>query len=344
MTDKQQDRLMQDVFSKERWIVPLERFVQVLRMNIFVVDSLGKPLIHPCSTARAEEYGCRILTQVLGLDLAKDENFLHQFSVYGDYLEYRTNLDLHVFAIPLRVSGRVVAYLIVGPAIMNRRLSDDEYQELAKKTSLDEGAVMDQVRGVRVVSYVAMNAVLDLLAAITREFIDIGIENRRLRRLRFQKNVLPRSVTRTAEGLYREIHVDELLISVLDVAMRLTNAESGSIMVFDKEEEEMIVRVSRGLNEKWVREARCRIGEGIAGIAAQENRCFVMRGQAGDHRVLPYLKRPEIKESMVMPISQRNRVFGVINLNSKGSDSRIEANAGYLVGLSRLLSAAVFSE
>lgn len=339
-------QLIKDVFSKERWVSSLERFIQVLRINIFVSDGSGLPIIHPCGTSWGEEYGCRILTRLLGIDgIDRGKDFLKQFLLYGEYLEYRSRLGLHVFAVPLKIYDRAAAYMIVGPVIMNKRLPDQDYLTMAKKENVEAGGLLDELRGIRAVSYVAMGAILDLLSAISRDFIEIGLENRRLRKLRFQKEILPEAITETAENLYKEIHVDELLISVLDVALRLTGAEGGSVMVLDKDAQEMMIRVSRGLSDEYVKMARVRLGEGVSGIAAEENQCFFIRGEGTDgmNRLKPFLKRPDIKESMVVPISHHNRVFGVLNLHSKNDESHIEANAGDLIRLSKLLSAAVFS-
>lgn len=341
----QDQQLVQDIFSKERWMVPLERFIQVLRINIFVVNNIGHPIIHPCGTSRGEVYGCRILTRFLGLDkIEEGDGFFDKFSAYGDYLEHQSKMSLHAFAIPLKVYGRIVAYMIVGPVIMGKRLEDKEYLDLAEGAGLLQKGLLDEIRGLKAVSHVAMNAVLDLLAAITKDFIEIGLENRRLRKTRIQKFSVPKTVAKAAEGLYKQIHFDELLVSVLDVALRLTGAEVGSIMIFDKDSKEMMIRVSRGLTDDWVRKARARMGEGVAGIAAKENRCFIMHGKKGGEEVQPFLNRPDIKESIVMPISHHNRVFGVLNLHSKKENSRIEDNSGYLVSLSKLLSTAVFTQ
>lgn len=349
MVFDQEKQLIKDIFSKERWVSSLERFIQVLRINIFVADKNGVPILHPCGTVWGDGYGCRILTRLLGLDelvQAQGKDFLKHFLPYGNYLEYQSKLGLHIFAVPLKVYDRISAYMIVGPVIMNKRLSDDEYSKMAHAQGVLADDFLGEIEGVRVVSHVAMGAILDLLASISKDFIDIGAENRRLRKLRFQKEVLPRAITETAENLYKEIHVDELLISVLDVALRLTEAEAGSVMVFDKNANEMMVRVSRGLSDEYVKAARARMGEGVAGIAAQENRCFYIRGKGGDDcsdRLKPFLKRGDIKEAIIMPISHQNRVFGVLNIHSKRAGSRIEANTGYLVSLSKLLSTAMVS-
>jgi len=340
-------KIVQDIFSKERWIVPLERFIQVLNINIFVVDAVGDPIIHPCGTSRGEEYGCRILTRFLGFADGTDRqrDFMGYFTPFGEYFEYQSPLGLHAFAIPLRIYGRIVAYMVVGPVIVGRRLKDEEYSAIAEREGLEIGALLDQMGGVKAVSYLTVTAVLDLLSAITRDFIEIGLENRRLKKQGSvgQRGLVPDSFVAAAESMYKRIHFDELLVSILDVALQLTSAEVGSIMIFDDKSDEMMIRVSRGLSDQWVKTARVKMGEGVAGTAAKENRCFIMEGKNGSREVVPFLKRPEITEAIVMPISNQNRVYGVINIHSKTGRSKIKDNSGYLVSLSKLLSTAVFS-
>lgn len=346
---RQQDRkFLHEIFEKERWKFSLERFIQVLRINIFVVDSDGVPLIPPCGTARSQEYGCRLATSFFDFsnDLTEQNNFLSKFSPYGDYLEYRTRMALHVFAIPLKIYNKTVAYLIIGPVIMGKRLENEQYLNLAEEAGITREGILDDLHGVKAISYVTLTAVLDLLASVTRDFIAIGLDNRRLRKAQMQEIFPLQDIERVAEGVSNQIHTDDLLASVLDIALHLTGAEVGSIMVFDKQSHEMMIRVSQGVNEEWVKNTRVRMGQGLSGLAAQENQCFIMEGNKGDAagRLANFLKRPEIKEAIIMPIAHKNRVFGVINLHSKKKGSRIKDNSGCLVSLSKLLSTAVFSQ
>lgn len=343
MTFDKEKELIYDVFSKDRWESSIERFIQVLRINIFLVDASGNPILGVCSTKWSEACGCRILSSLLEGSGENGQIILKKFLPYREYYEYRSEIGFHVFAVPLKIHGRVMAYMMVGPVIMNRRLPDDQYLEIASAEGIAIDGLLDQMREMRAVSYLAMNAILDLLASIAAEFISIGLENRRLKKWHLQRSDLSQSVDKVAKGLYKEIHEDDLLISVLDVALKLTGAESGSIMVFDKDNKQMMIRVARGLSDKYISSSYTRMGEGIAGIAAEENRCFFIKGQEGEDRLKPFLTRPDIKESMVMPIARHNRVFGVLNIHSKKPNAHIEANSGHLVSLAKLLSTAVSS-
>lgn len=65
----------------------------------------------------------------------------------------------------------------------------------------------------------------------------------------------------------------------------------------------------------------------------------MIHGLMGENRIKKYLTRPEIKSSIVMPLSAQNKVFGVLNLHTKSDDAIVEGldNLQYL---SRLIVAA----
>ena len=84
------------------------------------------------------------------------------------------------------------------------------------------------------------------------------------------------------------------------------------------------------------------VGQGAAGLAAKENRPFVIHGQqGGDNRIKPFLQRPEIQHSLVMPLMAKRRIFGGLNLHTRETQCSIENNIENLRYLSNLLSSVV---
>jgi len=132
-------------------------------------------------------------------------------------------------------------------------------------------------------------------------------------------------------------------VTILDVALNLTKAECGSIMILDEKSGELTIKVSRGLREGEVKKTRLKLGEGISGLSAQENTAFVISKEKIDNRIKHLLKRPEIKEAVVMPLSIKNRVFGVLNLHTKNEETHIETGLENLQHISRLISTAIRS-
>lgn len=338
------DEFRDQLMDKDKWFDFLRRFVDVLRINVFIVDQEGRMLIPPYRNGE-RRYGSDFLATTFGFDFSgRKSEFWKRFEKSGAYLEAKDAFDFRVFAIPVIVDkNEPLAYAIVGPVILNKRLEMDEYVNIANRVNLKNDQFLDIVNEVRVVSFVAIKGILDLLSEVIKDVIELNLEKKRLHETRFNREILPKEVSDAAQEMYADIHLDELLVTILDVALSLTKAECGSIMILDEKTGELSIKVSRGLVDDEVKRARLKLGEGISGLSAKENISFVISKDKPDNRIQHLLKRPEIKESVVMPLSVKNRVFGVLNLHTKNEEARIETGLENLQHISKLISTAIRS-
>lgn len=343
MADEALKQLSKELINKDRWVDVLKRFIDVLKINIFLVDFSGEVLIPPYSQGERGFLGSQLFRESFGFDFSGEKgNFLDGFRQHGSYLEYNDKLGLQVFAIPVKAErDQVIAYVIVGPVILNKRLDNPAYQDLASQANLKIKDLVDVLFEIRVVSFLTIKAILDLLAQIAKDITDLNLEKRRLDKSRVNREVLSQDVSEAAQDIYATIHMDELLITILDLALNLTQAECGSLMLLDKETGDLSIKVSRGIDEEKFRNAKVKLGEGISGLAAKENTPFIISGTAGDNRIKSLLQRPEIRQSAILPLSARNRVVGVLNLSTKNSENHAEFNEKNLQHLSRLISTAI---
>ncbi len=343
MNEDASRQLVLKIINKEKWWDILSRFIDVLHINIYIVDRKGLTILPP----EEGKYGGRLLTdRSLAFRSAQESaEFLKGFEQYGSYLEYTSPLKLHQFAIPININGEVglLGYMIVGPVILNKRLETAEYETLARELTINTADFINEVNGLRVVSNVMMNSILDLLCEIVKNNIELSGIKSEMYNLPEGKEPFPDAIKEAANDLYSTVCLDELLVTLLDLALKMTDTECGSIMVIDQEKQgDLTIKVSRGLNEEKVKSSRVKIGEGIAGLVAKEKKPFVIHGQqTGDNRIKPFLKRPEIQHALVMPLMAKRRIFGVLNLHTREAHCNIENNIENLQYLSNLLSSVV---
>jgi HD-GYP domain-containing protein (c-di-GMP phosphodiesterase class II)/signal transduction histidine kinase len=108
---------------------------------------------------------------------------------------------------------------------------------------------------------------------------------------------------------------------MIDLAINYTNAEKGSLMLIN-EQDELHILAAKGIDLELIRTYMTRVGEGIAGTVAK-NRYPVLvedietderfRGQRRDH----YKTRSFIS----CPVMNRDRLLGVLNINDKKDDT-----------------------
>ena len=339
MNQEQLKQIAQKTINKDKWWDILSRFIDVLRINIFLVDCTGSIILPP------EEGRCggRLLTErSLGFDLLCDSgNIMKQFDSAGHFLESVNKYGLYSFAIPINIADQqTIAYMIVGPVILNKRLDSTDYMEMAKQFGVKGEELLAEINEIRVVSNLMIGSILDLLAEIVKDSIELTIKEKELDQIKLDQETYLKSVKQGAREIYSTVHLDELLVTFLDLALRMTNTECGSIMVRDDDHGDLIIKVSRGLDGEQVQNTRVKVGEGISGRAVKQNISFVINGQNGEGTMQALLRRSDIKQSLVMPLVAKNRVFGVLNLHTKKDEAKIEDNVDNLQYLSKLISSA----
>ncbi len=280
-------------------------FVDVVRINIFITTKTGKSIITP----EINPYGWKLL--------ADTSDIKSKFKPSGNQLEYVDAFDLHHFAIPIKAG-----YVIVGPVVINKKLDREQYREIALKSKRDPDDILDSLDEVRIVSQTQLKAILDLIAEAKDFFMAEG-------------EAIPEA--QAAEEL------NQTLKALLDAALRLANAQSGSIMLYN-ESRGLTIQVSKGINPQFATRKPIQLGEGISGHALAQNRTFILTDTADDNRIAHLLKRKEIKQSIVMPFtSQEQTIRGVLNINIQDAESLLTGTDQLIKSLNQITQTALRS-
>jgi len=103
----------------------------------------------------------------------------------------------------------------------------------------------------------------------------------------------------------------EAAAGILAEIIRFFRADSGSLMAYDPQGDRLEIFAAHHLSEAY-RQARPRLGEGVAGWVAQEGRAVLLTPNTSAPVAL---QRPEIGSSIVAPVTSGGRPLGVLNLN-----------------------------
>jgi len=130
--------------------------------------------------------------------------------------------------------------------------------------------------------------------------------------------VRERSAAREASGAERErATTGSPLQRLLDAALTITGATSGSVMLLDTEAARLSVAAARGLDDRIVRNARPKLGASVAGWVAATGEPLLL----GDPHAMPIPRSPgreDVGSSLCLPVRGRGQILGVLNLNRGG--------------------------
>ncbi|MDR1104837.1 MAG: sigma 54-interacting transcriptional regulator [Treponema sp.] len=117
---------------------------------------------------------------------------------------------------------------------------------------------------------------------------------------------------------YQDVHA--LLTQILDSATRLCGGEASSMLLVDKENQELYFEVALGIKGPEVKQFTVKLGEGIAGWVAQHNKSIIVNDVSSDKRHLRaisnHINYPS-KTMMAVPMRIKDECIGVIELLNK---------------------------
>jgi len=120
---------------------------------------------------------------------------------------------------------------------------------------------------------------------------------------------------------------DRLLRGILELAVKVMHADSGSIMLVDETGSHLRIAVANGLPEWVVTHTRQEVGKGIAGTVFATGEPQIVHGHLSGPHATSADVRPSLREAACVPIPGKDGPIGVLNLNVESDGVRLDRSA-----------------
>ncbi len=292
---------LRDLVNTKEWQAIQDNFSLITEVSLRTLDAEGNVFTSPSRVPR-------ICTEAESSPALKEKicscclpTFLGGNAVVDRNLSYSCFSDLYNFIAPLRVNGgQVLGYIILGPVILVMRKAKEDYLQAAEELGMDLEEYWSMLLEIRTISFNGVRSLVELVKDVAEYILRVAYQN------------LNKDAVVGSESL----DLNRIFNVLLEVAFQVTGADIGSIMFTEPKGTDLTIRSSRGIPEEIARSTRVSPGEGISGIAVAERKAFLLNEDTSDSRILPYLKRPYIKSSMVVPIVVKGESAGVVNLGT----------------------------
>lgn len=135
---------------------------------------------------------------------------------------------------------------------------------------------------------------------------------------RDRKAELLQALHEVVESVDLTIEADELFERMLEIAVGVTGAEGGSLMLLDPDGQTLRIRVARGVEPELWPKIRVALGQGISGRAAADGRSIHIRGRADRKSYDLVRDRVDVESALCVPLIHRGKVLGVLNVHHSG--------------------------
>jgi GAF domain-containing protein len=126
-----------------------------------------------------------------------------------------------------------------------------------------------------------------------------------------QIDALSKIASLITSGLY----LDELLRLVVQVTAEAMNSKICSLMLVDPDTQELMVRATQSISEAYNKKPNVKVGQGISGLAAKENKIICVLDVREDPRYInqDIAKKEGVVSLASVPLALKKRVIGVLN-------------------------------
>jgi len=123
------------------------------------------------------------------------------------------------------------------------------------------------------------------------------------------------ALSKVANLITSGLYLEELLRLVVNVTAQIMNSKICSLMLLDPDKKELVIKATQSVSEAYNKKPNIRLGEGIIGKVALENKLICVIDVKNDER---YINREIAKKEGLcslasVPLGVKGRVIGVLN-------------------------------
>ena len=297
-----------EIIDNNHWQNVQDIFSSIVGMSIRTVDLNGEIIVKPsnvpsiCSAAATSAVArgkCLQWYPKLAALLKKQE--------LKKYSEFKCPLGLANFALPLILDNADPVFLILGPVVLEDGKGDVKFTQRIQETEIDEEKFFSCFNQLPAVSAEKMENVVDFSSGITKFMKTLG------------------SLTSGVEKekvIFNKEQVGLLLKTFLELAMKLCDAERGSMMLFEKKTQELSIKDATGLSDDIINNTKIKPGEGLAGLSIENKKGLFINEQLSDRELRLRMHKPKIKSAFVIPVFHQDEILGVISVGTAKQPNR----------------------
>jgi len=168
-------------------------------------------------------------------------------------------------------------------------------------------------------------------------------KGRKLKKIDKSYNRKIEALSKISKAISSELYLENILRLIVTVTAEVMGSKICSLMLLDKEKKELIVRATQSVSEEYNKKPNLKLGEGIAGEVAQENRPISVLDVKKDTRYVnaEIAKKEKLCSLLSVPLSVRGKVIGVINCYTSLPHQFTESEINVLITVANQAAIAI---
>ena len=160
----------------------------------------------------------------------------------------------------------------------------------------------------------------DLFTLLTlADQVSVAIENAQLYKQTQHRLSEVSTLYALAKQMISSLELDAVLDSIVSALKLSINCRACSLFLLDKKSQMLEIKTAAGIKRKWRKEARLKVGEGIAGKVAAEAKPLYIPDTRQDPSFIPF--DPAVRSLLVVPMISKDKAIGALCIDDNKPDA-----------------------
>ena len=123
------------------------------------------------------------------------------------------------------------------------------------------------------------------------------------------------ALSKVSRSITSNLYLEDILKLIVTVSAEIMNSKICSLSLIDEKTNTLILKATQSMSEAYNKKPPLKVGEGIAGKAAKENKPITIYdiSKEPEYKYKDIAKKEGLKSLLSVPLSVKGRVIGVLN-------------------------------
>ncbi|MBU1726737.1 MAG: GAF domain-containing protein [Candidatus Omnitrophica bacterium] len=152
-----------------------------------------------------------------------------------------------------------------------------------------------------------------------------------------------KALFKISKAITSELYLEDILRLIVTVTAELLGSNICSLMLIDEKKNELVIRASQSISDEYNKKPALKIGEGVAGRVAKENKPIAVKDvtKEKEYKHKDIAKKEGLSSLLCVPMSVKGKVIGVINCYTPKPHDFSEAEINILTTIANQAAVAI---
>jgi signal transduction protein with GAF and PtsI domain len=124
-----------------------------------------------------------------------------------------------------------------------------------------------------------------------------------------------KALFKISKAITSDLYLEDILRLIVTVTAEALGSNICSLMLIDEKTNELVIRASQSISEEYNKKPPLKVGEGVAGRVAKENKPIAIKDvtKEKEYKHKDIAKKEGLCSLLCVPLAVRGKVIGVIN-------------------------------